>query len=389
MHEGSPVDAVAQTTKTGFVFLFNRADGTPLFPIIETPVDTTTELVGEQIWPTQPVPQKPAPFVRQTFTEKDINPYLSPEEYADIKSRLTTYHNSRIFSPISKNGTIILPGFDGGAEWGGPAIDPADATLFINANEMAWVQQMIDVDNQAKANEDYGAAGKRLFKQNCLACHGADLKGTGNYPSILEVNKKLNKDQFIQFITTGRRMMPAFPALKTEDKEAIAAYVLDLKNEQKKTYHRVFSAIEKFRQVPYTISGYNKFLTKSGKPALSPPWGTLTAIDLNSGVQKWKTVLGDNDSSMTDKPPAGTENYGGPVITAGGLLFIAASKDGKFRAFNKRSGNLLWETKLPHAGFATPAVYAIEGKEYVVIACGGGKLHTVSGDSYVAFALSP
>ena len=213
------------------------------------------------------------------------------------------------------------------------------------------------------------------------------MKGTGNYPSILDVNKKLNKDQFIQFIGTGRRMMPAFSFLTPDDKAAIASYVLNIKADQKKSYHRVFSDLEKFRQVPYTITGYNKFLTKSGVPVLSPPWGTLTAIDLNSGDVKWKTILGDNDSLYAGKPPTGRENYGGPVITAGGLLFIAATPDAKLRAFNKTSGKLLWEAKLPNAGFATPAIYEVNGKQYIVIACGGGKLKAASGDSYVAFAL--
>ena len=386
-HNGNDIDAVAQTTKTGFVFLFNRATGDPLFPIVETPVDTTTELTGEKLSPTQPIPQKPAPFVRQSFTEKDINPYLSPEEMADVKIKLAGYHTGKMFTPQSKEGTIIFPGFDGGAEWGGPAIDPTDATLFVNANEMAWILQMIDLDNKAKTNEDYATAGKRLFVQNCMSCHGADKKGSGNYPSILDENKKMNSVQFVQFISAGRRMMPAFSFLKQEDKEAIATYVLNISADQKKPFHHELTELDKFRQVPYTISGYNKFLTKSGLPALSPPWGTLTAIDLNSGDVKWKTVLGDNDSAFAGKPQTGTENYGGPVITAGGLLFIAATKDAKIRAFNKRTGALLWEANLPNAGFATPAVYEINGKQFVVIACGGGKLHTSSGDSYVAFAL--
>ncbi len=386
-HKGDDVQAVAQTTKTGFVFLFNRATGEPLFPVVETPVDSVTDLVGEKIWPTQPKPQLPAPFVRQSFTEKDINPYLSAEEYAEVKSRLLKYHSGAMFNPESKAGTIILPGFDGGAEWGGPAVDPSDGTLFVNANEMAWVQQMIDVDNTAKNKETNLTAGQRLYTQNCVSCHGADRKGGSNYPSILEISKKLNKDQFIQFISTGRRMMPAFSFLKPEDREAIASFILNIKTDQAKTYHREITEIEKFREIPYTIAGYSKFLSKSGLPALSPPWGTLTAIDLNRGDVKWKTILGDNDSVFAGKPPTGTENYGGPVVTFGGLLFIAASKDGKFRAFNKNTGKLLWETKLPNPGFATPAVYEVNGKEYVVIACGGGKLHTSSGDSYVAFAL--
>jgi quinoprotein glucose dehydrogenase len=386
-HNGDEVAAVAQTTKTGFVYLFNRANGEPLFPIVETPVDTATELVGEKLSPTQPVPQSPPPFVRQKFTEKDINPYLSPEEYADVKTRLMQYGDGHMFSPESKKGTIILPGFDGGAEWGGPAVDPSDGTLFVNANEMAWVQQMRDVDNAAKKNESYVTAGQRLYIQHCMSCHGADRKGGSNYPSILEINKKLNKDQLTQFIAAGRRMMPAFSFLKPEEKEAIASFVLDIKADQKKIYHHELTESEKFRQVPYTIAGYNKFLTKSGLPAIAPPWGTLTAIDMNRGDVKWKIILGDNDSAFAGKPQTGTENYGGPVITSGGLLFIAATKDGKIRAFNKNTGKLLWESVLPNPGFATPATYEVDGKQYIVIACGGGKLKTSSGDSYVAYAL--
>jgi quinoprotein glucose dehydrogenase len=386
MHNGNNIEAVAQTTKTGFVFLFNKENGEPLFPIVETPVDTVTNLVGEKLSPTQPIPQKPAPFVRQSFTEKDLNPYLSPEEFADVKAKLAGYHTGSMFKPESKEGTIIFPGFDGGAEWGGPAVDPADATLYINANEMAWILKMIEINNTAKANENNGTAGQRLFVQHCMSCHGADRKGSGNYPSILDENKKMNKDQLVQFISAGRRMMPAFTFLKSEEKDAIAAYVLNIKSDLNKPFHHELNELEKFRQVPYTPSGYNKFLTKSGLPALSPPWGTLTAIDLNNGDVKWKTVLG-NDSAFAGHPQTGTENYGGPVITAGGLLFIAATKDGEIRAFNKRSGELLWEAKLPNAGFATPAVYEMNGKQFVVIACGGGKLKTSSGDSYVAFAL--
>src|SRR3984893_7911601 len=265
------------------------------------------------------------------MTEKDSNPYLSPEEYADVKAKLATYHTGHLFTPQSKEGTIVFPGFDGGAEWGGPAVDPADATLYINSNETAWILKMLDVDNKAKIGENYGAAGERLFKQNCMSCHGADRKGSGNNPSILDINKKMDKDQFIHFISAGRRMMPAFSFLKQEDKEAIAAYILNIKADQKKSYHQELSELEKFRQIPYNPSGYNKFLSKSGLPALAPPWGTLTAIDLNSAEVKWKDVLGDNDSAFAGRPQTGTENYGGPVITAGGLLFIAATKDGKFR----------------------------------------------------------
>src|SRR6266496_414755 len=386
-HDGKKIDAVAQTTKTGFVFLFDRDNGTPLFPVVETPMDTTTELAGEKLWPTQPIPQKPAPFVRQTLTEKDLNPYLPKEEYDSVKKVLQKVHTGRMFMPQSKEGTIIFPGFDGGAEWGGPAVDPETGILFTNDNQMAWILQMFDVDPR-KQEENYGQAGLRLYKQNCMSCHGPERKGSGNYPSIVEVGKKYDPRSFVEFINAGRRMMPAFQNLRQEDKDAIASFVLNLQDVQQKKYKPHLTAIDSFRLLPYQISGYNKFITKSGLPALSPPWGVLNAIDLNTGEYVWKTTLGE-DSVFKAKgvQNTGTENYGGPVVTKGGLLFIAATKDRKFRAFNKRTGKLLWEATLPASGFATPATYEVNGKQYVVIACGGGKLGTMSGDSYVAFAL--
>ncbi len=386
-HNGKDIDAVAQTTKTGFVFLFNRASGDPLFPIVETPVDTTTELLGEKLWPTQPVPQKPAPFVRQSLTEKDLNPYLSKDEYEDIKAKLASYHTGKMFTPQSKEGTVIFPGFDGGAEWGGPSIDPETGVLYVNANQMAWILQMFDID-PAEHQENLGQAGLRLYKQNCMSCHGPERKGGGNYPSIVDAGKKYDPRSFVEFINAGRRMMPAFKHINQQDKDAIASFVLNLQNEQLKGYKPQLSSIDSFRMLPYEISGYNKFITKSGLPALSPPWGVLNAIDLNTGEYLWKTTLGE-DPVFAAKgiKNTGTENYGGAVVTKGGLLFIAAAKDGKFRAFNKKTGALLWETQLPAAGFATPACYQVNGRQYIVIACGGGKLGTKSGDSYVAFAL--
>lgn len=386
-HEGKDVDVVTQTTKTGFVFVFDRKTGKSIFPIKEIPVDTATKLVGERLWPTQPVPQKPAPFVRQMFSEKDINPYLPKESYEDVKSRLKSYHTG-MFIPQSKEGTVIFPGFDGGAEWGGPAVDPESGLLYVNANEMAWILHMLDVDKTKQTSETYIKAGVRLYKQHCMSCHGPERKGGGNYPSIVDVNKKLNEASFIDFINHGRRMMPAFQYLKQEEKEAIASFVLDIKKNQQKKFVSVPTAAEIFRNVPYTISGYIKFLSKEGLPAIAPPWGTLTAINLNTGEHVWKTTLGEEaELKARGVPPTGTENYGGPVVTKGGLLFIGASKDGKFRAFSKATGTLLWETNLPAPAFATPAVYSANGRQYVVVACGGGKLGTRSGDAYVAFAL--
>jgi quinoprotein glucose dehydrogenase len=385
-HNGQKIDAVAQTTKQGFVFMFDRVTGKSIFPVDEVPVDTVTELVGEKLSPTQPIPELPKPFMRESFTEKDINPYLPDSSKQNLKRQLATYHTGHIFTPQSKEGTIIFPGFDGGAEWGGPSVDPNTGILYVNSSEMAWILKMYDIKQGATSAENYGQAGQRLFRQNCMMCHGKDLKGGGNYPSLIGIGKKLDEDSFISFINAGRRMMPAFHHLPQEEKEAIASYVLNLPAEQKKPFAEQLSEKQKFRNIPYTISGYDKFETANGLPALAPPWGTLTAIDLNTGQFVWRDTLG-NDKRFPGVKNTGTENYGGSAITKSGLLFIGATSDGMFRAFNKNTGKLLWQFKLPNAAFATPSVYEVNGKEYVVIACGGGKLGTQSGDSYVAFAL--
>lgn len=386
-HDGKKVEAVAQTTKTGFVFLFDRMTGKPLFPVEEKPVSTNTDLIGEKLWPTQPVPTKPAPFVRQAFAPTDINPYLPEDEKQDIAKKLATYTNGNMFNPPSKNGTVILPGFDGGAEWGGPAFDPATGILYVNANEMPWVLTMVDVKNEAPKKETWLTAGQRLYKQTCMTCHGPERNGAGNAPSLLGVNKKYNHQQFIQFITSGRRMMPAFKQLTTEEQGAIASFILDEGAKQSTPFTQAAQPVDTFLHLPYSITGYNKFVSKEGYNAMSPPWGTLNAIDLNKGEILWKIPLGEYPELKGKAGITGTENYGGPVVTAGGVVFIAASRDGKIRAFNKATGKQLWEATLPAPGFATPAVYEKNGKQYVVIACGGGKLGTKSGDSYVAFAL--
>jgi len=147
-------------------------------------------------------------------------------------------------------------------------------------------------------------------------------------------------------------------------------------------------AIKGALQVPYAHTGWNRFLDSEGYPAIKPPWGTLNAINLNTGEYVWKVRLGEfEELTKRGVPKTGTENYGGPAVTAGGLLFIGATKDEKFRAFNKSTGELLWETDLPAGGYATPSVYEADGKQYIVIAAGGGKMGTKSGDAYIAFSL--
>jgi len=387
MHNGQSIDAVAQPSKTGFVFLLDRETGNSLFPIEERPVPVNSTLPGEELSATQPFPVLPKPFVRQTFSDSDINNLLPDSSIQDIRRRLKGYHTGNMFNPMSKEGTVVMPGLDGGAEWGGPAYDPATGWLYVNANEMPWVITIADVPPVKTAPTTWLEAGKELYARNCISCHGPDRKGSGNYPSLLNVSSKYNTASFTELVGAGRRMMPAFKQLTDQERGALASFILGIKDLQKKSFVAAARPVDTFLNLPYTITGYNKFLSKEGYPAIRPPWGTLNAINLNTGALEWKTPLGEYPEFAARGIVTGTENYGGAVVTAGGLLFIAATRDGKLRAFNKRTGKVLWETVLPAPGFATPAVYSAGGREYVVVACGGGKLGTRSGDSYVAYAL--
>jgi len=379
-HNGHDIDAVIQVTKQGFVFLLNRDTGEPLFPVEEKPFPKSA-LEGEETWPTQPVPTKPAPFARQVFTEDMINSIDVPASFPIIE-KFKTLRTGTQFNPPSKEGTIIFPGFDGGAEWGGPSFDPATGILYINSNEMPWILTMVDVRMNAKTS-----LGSQLFQTYCASCHGLDRSGDPQhgYPSLEHADQKFNPSTLSKFISKGKGMMPAFASLKPDERDAIAHYLLNLDEKQKQGEKGAF---ERHPEVLFSNTGYNRFVNSEGYPAVEPPWGTLNAIDMNTGETQWQVSLGEFEELKSKGiPPTGTENYGGSVNTKSGLIFIAATHDEKIRAFDKEHGKVLWEYKLPFGGYATPAIYEVDGQEFIVVACGGGKMGTKSGDVYVAFSL--
>lgn len=388
--EGKKIDAVAQISKQGLIFLFERETGKPIFPIEEVPAPSS-DLEGEQAHPTQPVPTKPAPFTRQVFTEEEIT-NISPEAHDYVKAIWQKTKTGQRFIPPSKQGTIIFPGFDGGAEWGGASFDKETGILYVNANEMPWILTMIDIDQ--KEQKTLADVGQNVYVKNCAACHGANREGntSGSYPSLVGLNKKYKQAEILQILNSGKGMMPAFKHIAAEEKNALVSFLLEIAEKQEvnaKTHAKNIqkNLIEKV-EIPYTTTGYNRFFDQNGYPAMRPPWGTLNAIDLSKGTILWKVPLGEYEELRKQGiATTGTENYGGAVVTKGGLLFIAATKDEKFRAFDKENGKILWETKLPAGGYATPSTYQIKGKQYIVIAAGGGKMGTRSGDSYIAFAL--
>jgi quinoprotein glucose dehydrogenase len=389
-HNGKAIDAVAQITKHGFVFVFDRTNGKPVFPINETPVPTNA-LPGEAPWPTQPIPTLPQPFTRQHFGPGDVTD-ISPATHAYMLAKYQKVKYNARFTPPSKDGDFVFPGFDGGGEWGGAAVDPETGIMYINSNETPSVQLMIDVPKALNTNTLQGM-GHAVYNSHCIACHGPELKGNGTaYPSLVDINKKYNEQQVSAIIASGRNMMPSFKQINPADKKALLAFILKLPDAAAPiatpSKEPPATVTDSTKPIPYVMDGYRPFLDNDGYPGIKPPWGTLNAINLGTGKLLWKIPLGEFPA-LTKKgiPITGTQVYGGPLVTKGGLVFIAATQDEKIRAFDKLTGKEVWEAKLPAAAYATPATYQVNGKQYVVIACGGGKLGSKSGDSYVCFAL--
>lgn len=374
---GRMIPAVAQVTKQGYVYVFDRSTGEPLFDIEEKPVPKST-LKGEDAWPTQPFPIAPKPFARQSsdLTEKDISPYAENRE--ELQALLKSI-NKRIYAPPSINPVLLLPGYDGAAEWGGAATDPEDGIIYVNSNEMPWIMQMKEVSQKENATP----LGEKLYNNNCIICHLADRSGIelSGFPALTNLKATKSKEEVAVQISQGKGMMTGFPQISGKEMDALLSFLFDENDKQE-----VVSDTKSY-PLPYKHMGYNKFFDSNGNPAIKPPWGTLHAINLNTGEYIWSIPFGDTPSLGEQGKGTGTENYGGPVVTENGLLFIGATKDSYFRVFNKSTGKLLWEHKLPAAAFATPAMYEVDGKQYIAIACGGEKLGTEKGNQIIAFAL--
>ncbi len=289
-HEGRSVDAVAQVSKQGFVWVFDRVTGKPLWPIEERPVPKS-DMPGEETWPTQPFPTKPPPFSRQKFTVDDLSPFLSPEDKARFRDDILSARNEGLFTPPGRRNTIQMPGNNGGANWGGAAANPTNGTLVVVSKDLP-----------------------------CL----------------------------LKLVPDGDR---------------------------------------------FAMKGFGFMTANDGLSPIAPPWTSLTAYDLNQGMIKWSIPLGD----VPTLAAKGFSNTGtqfpklGPVITASGLIFTG-TRDRKVRAFDVRNGKLLWEKEVAMAVEGIPAIYEVNGREYIVFCVSAQPGLTPATQieihgAYVAFAL--
>ena len=371
---GKEVPAVAQTSKQGYLYLFNRVNGTPLFPM-ETKKFPASTVPGEVASPVQTLPTKPAPFSRQVLTE-DLLTDRTPKAHQWALEHLRSWVSDGQFVPnrVGKS-TVMFPGWDGGAEWGGSAYDPTTHVLYINANDVGLTESLV--------RHEGVAGGKSVYQSQCAVCHGQKREGMPpTTPSLLNLPEKFTDEQISNIIEHGQGRMPAFTGLSAADRHAVASYILNGDAGVAKGSGN--------GKVTYDTMGYRKFLDEDGYPAVKTPWGTFNAINLDTGEYVWKIPFGEYPELVAEGlGTTGSENYGGPVVTAGGVVFIAATvEDKKIRAYDKQTGKLLWEYLLPYPANATPAVYEIDGREYVVIASGGGRDPRIpTGGVYVAFAL--
>ena len=383
--DGKEIEAVSQTTKQGFVFILDRETGEPIFPVEERKVPASN-LPGEVAYETQPFPLKPKPFVKQFMTEDDLNNY-SPEDHAAILKTFRSVRYEGLFTPPDLKGTLSLPATRGGANWGGSAYDPDTDYLYIRGNNLPEIQTIVDADQHFKVqNNTRFELGRVTYEKHCVTCHGADKKGAmEDVPSLVDLKNRLSENETLLKIQQGGGKMPGYKGVITvQEERGIIAFLYDM---EEATIDDPEITDGKKKPTRYmNITPYRTWSDPSGNPAMKAPWNTLNALNLNTGEYDWQIPLGNDEKLQEEgEPHTGLLARSGPMVTAGGLVFISGAADKKLWAIDKKTGETVWETTLPAANNANVCSYSIDGKQYIALSVGGTKINP-SG-SIMAFAL--
>ncbi len=379
--DGKRVDVVAVVTKIGNTLLLDRVTGKPIFPfrLRRAP---TSDLRGEVTSPYQPDLELPERFSKQEFTQADLTDRT--EEAAEFA--LTRFNSATKgwFRPGSEGRANLFFNIDGGGEWTGSCVDPESGRLYVSANHIGWLITIFRDDDPPDDPNAPKTRGQIVFETACATCHGMNRLGIGTAPALRGLRHRLTDQAVTNQIRTGKYAMPAFPEAQIgqPDLQALVDFLM--------LRDRSLPPKAQTERPVYSFAGYPRFFDQEGYPASKPPWGSLNCLDLNTGKLLWKVPLGEHpELTAQGVPKTGTENYGGAIVTAGGLVFCAGTRDRKIRAFDKDTGAELWSAKLPWVGNAPPATYQVDGRQYLVIPATGSKLEAQRGDAYVAFALPP
>ena len=400
-HGGKMVDVVAQASKVGFVWVFERETGKPLWPVEERPVPKS-DMPGEETSHTQPFPSKPPAFARQVFTEKDLSPFLEPVEREQLRRQIRSARNNGLFTPPGLEETVEMPGNNGGANFGGAAIDPAKGYLYVVSKDLPSMLKLTLAVEPLKTGSPE-VRGRALFEANCSLCHGSNREGKPPaIPSLVDVRSRLSEKQIEDAVYYGKGPMPSFARLSNPEVGTLVAYLThpDLAPNVPASGTPAAKVVTGDPASAHYRSGFGFMFANSGLPVIAPPWTTMTAYDLNAGTIRWQIPLGE----VPELAALGYTKTGShfpkvnPVVTAGGLIFTG-SRDRKVRALDSSTGKVLWEVELGAALDGMPAVYEIGGREYVVF-CAAARstthTHAVAGHpasqdpihgAYVAFAL--
>jgi quinoprotein glucose dehydrogenase len=399
---GKQTDALAQTSKIGFLYLLNRETGESLFPVEERKVPAS-DVPGEEAWPTQPFPLKPEPYARQFMTIEDLTNF-SAEAHDSLIKQFNGLRYEGLFTPPSTRGSLNLPGTIGGSEWGGGAYDPTTGILYVKSNDAPEIDLLQKINSANKLVKLSGYdAGKKIYGTYCVSCHKPNKQGDEPlYPSLVDLQTRMTKKEALNKIKEGSGRMPAFANVVKGQEDAIIAFLFDLKTQKflpkEAALLEIQNNISSHKEMEkeagkndtasdyLNLNAYSQFKDIHGHPAIKPPWGMLNAINLNTGEYEWKIPVG-NDSALQERGAGitGLWSSPGPMVTAGGLVFLSGTKDKKLFAFDKNTGQLLWETTLPGIGSSTPCSYTIAGKQYIALSVGGDKNNPAG--FVVAFAL--